>query len=56
MVTQRYYSTDQVIEIVKSIKGGSEPHFEYANKVADAIINELENQRPKEVPFWKFWK
>lgn len=47
MKPQKYYSTDQVIEMFTAIKGPSS----YANEIANAVICELERQRPKKLTF-----
>lgn len=44
---QKYYSTDQVIEIINSIKiDQTTNESKYINKIANAIVEQLEKQRP----------
>ncbi len=47
MKIQKWYSTDQVIEIMKQMQ--TEDPQSYINAVTNAVISGLEKQRPKQI-------
>jgi len=47
---QKYYSTDQVIEILNSFKYKCSDKFIRINVLVDATVEALEKQRPKPEP------